>query len=218
MPRSRRPRSDNSARKADISSAFAPMHRIGAKRRCRPSSRAASINSSTPRATSATPSSISHFPNCWHSSASRNRRNERERGSASGQRMPDHARDFGLAVWLSKQQHAGIESTVMENGVFGIARREQYLHSGPTLDHFLGKLTAVDRARHNDVGEQQIKRLAALDDRQRLSAARHRDRLVTEALDLGRDGFANQRFVLAHADRFHPTLYPLPPRSLNHPL
>src|SRR5260221_11049279 len=98
--------------------------------------------------------------------------------------MPDHARDFGLAVWLSKQQHAGIESTVMENGVFGIARREQYLHSGPTLDHFLGKLPAVDRARQNDVGEHQIERLAALADRERLSAARPRARLAREPLNL----------------------------------
>src|SRR5262245_13514488 len=43
--------------------------------------------------------------------------------------MADHARDFRLAVRLGKQEHAGIEAAVMENRVFGIARREQYLHS-----------------------------------------------------------------------------------------
>src|SRR5215510_13620391 len=99
--------------------------------------------------------------------------------------MADHARDFRLAVRLGKQEHAGIEATVMENRVFGIARREQYLHSGPTLDHLLGELTTVQRARHDDIGEQQVEGLAALNDRQRLSAARHRNRLVTKALDLG---------------------------------
>src|SRR5439155_6045810 len=106
--------------------------------------------------------------------------------------MADHAGDVSLAVWLSKQKHAEIEMPVMENRIFGIARREQYLHSGPTLHHLLGKLTTVHRARHDDVGEQQVEGFAALEDGQRLSAARHRDRLVTEALDLGRDGFANQ--------------------------
>ena len=29
--------------------------------------------------------------------------------------MADHAGDFRLAVWLSKQKHAGIETPVMEN-------------------------------------------------------------------------------------------------------
>src|SRR5262249_56176443 len=87
--------------------------------------------------------------------------------------MADHARDFRLAVRLGKQKHAGIEATVVENRVFGIARCEQYLHSGPTLDHLLGELTTVDRARHDDVGEQQVERLPPLDTRHRLSATLH---------------------------------------------
>src|SRR5438093_13626498 len=101
--------------------------------------------------------------------------------------MADHAGDFRLAVRLSKQKHAGIETPVMENRVFGITRREQYRHSGPTLHHLLGKLTTVHRARHDDVGEQQVEGLAALQDGQRLSAARHRDRLVLGVM-IPRDG------------------------------
>ena len=38
-----------------------------------------------------------------------------------------HPGEFGLAIGFGEQQHAGIEAAVMNDGVLGIARREQYL-------------------------------------------------------------------------------------------
>src|SRR5262249_19976341 len=54
------------------------------------------------------------------------------------------------------------------------------------------------RAWHDDVGEQQIEGVAAVDDRQGLDGAGHRDGLIAEALDLGCNRFAHELVVLDH--------------------
>ena len=65
--------------------------------------------------------------------------------SSAAQRHPDHAGEVGLAVGLGEQQHAGIETAVMDDGVLGVARGEQHLQRRPRLQRRVGELAAVHR-------------------------------------------------------------------------
>src|SRR5262249_36513094 len=71
---------------------------------------------------------------------------------------------------------------------------------GAPPDRFLGKLAAVDRARHDDVGEQEIDALAAVDHLDRLDGVGSGVRGVAEAAQLRDDVLAHQPVVLDHQD------------------
>ena len=73
---------------------------------------------------------------------------------------------------------------------------------GPSPEGRSGEFASVHAARHDDVGEQQVDVLAAVDYGQRFGAVARRQGSVAEALDLGQDVLTDQRIVLHHQDRF----------------
>ncbi len=88
----------------------------------------------------------------------------------------------------------------MDDGVVGIAGGVEHLHARPAFRHLVGELAPAHAAGHDDVGEQEIERLAGLDQLQRGAAVGGGDRLVAEALELRGDEIAHQRVVLDDED------------------
>ena len=96
---------------------------------------------------------------------------------------------------------------MMNDGIFGIARREQRLERGAPLQRFVDQQTAVHGARHDHVGEQQIDIGGAVDHLQGFGGIAGLQRGVAEAADLRQHIFAHQRVVLDHQHRFVAALH-----------
>jgi hypothetical protein len=69
---------------------------------------------------------------------------------------PEHAGKIQFAVRLGQQEDATIEPAMMDDGVFGLAGREQHLERRTPPRHFIGELPTVHLAGHDHVGEKQI--------------------------------------------------------------
>ena len=72
---------------------------------------------------------------------------------------------------------------------------------GLVLQHFVGELAAV-QAGHDHVGEQQVERMAGLDDRQRFGRVRRIQRDVAERMQLRQHIVAHQLVVFDDQDGF----------------
>ena len=88
----------------------------------------------------------------------------------------------------------------MDDGVFGIAGGEQHFQRRAAPRHFRRELPAVQTSGHDDVGEQEVERRAAIGDGKGFGAVGGRQRLVAEALELCADISAHQFIILDHQD------------------
>src|SRR6267154_1645320 len=107
-----------------------------------------------------------------------------------------HPRKIRLAIGLGKQQHAGIEMAVMDNGFVRIAGGEQYLQRRPSLQRLVGELAAIHRARHDHIGKQQIDCRGTIDNDQGFRRIDRRQRGIAQALNLTDDECSHQMIVL----------------------
>src|SRR5215470_17533064 len=70
------------------------------------------------------------------------------------QKHSDLRAQFAEGERLADHMHAGVEPAMMDDGVARIARREKHPQSGPAAYGFVGELTAIHAAGHDDVREQ----------------------------------------------------------------
>src|SRR5260370_480782 len=97
----------------------------------------------------------------------------------------EHSRQIGLAIRFGKQQHAGIEPAMMNDGVLGIPRGVQRLERGPLLQGLVNELAAVHGAGHDHVGEQQVDLGSLVENVQGFRGVTRFQSGVTETRDLG---------------------------------
>jgi hypothetical protein len=69
-------------------------------------------------------------------------------------------RQVGLATRLRRQQRIGIAAPILNQRAFRIAGRAQYLAQRTAAPCFDGEPPSIDRTRHDDIGAQEILKLA----------------------------------------------------------
>src|SRR5450631_2506529 len=84
------------------------------------------------------------------------------RGSERRQRQTEHAGELRLAVRLGEQKNAGVEPTMVDDRIMGIAGREQHFERCTSLGDLFSKLRAVHVAGHDHIGKQQIEVRSAI--------------------------------------------------------
>src|SRR5882757_8070504 len=122
--------------------------------------------------------------------------------ASTAKRHPDHPGEFGFAIGLCEQQHAGIQPAMMHDGILGIARRVQDLQRGTALQRLVDQLAAVHRAGHDHVGEKQVDGCGGVDDVERLCCVGRLEGAVAEAFDLGDHIVSDHGVVLDHQNDF----------------
>src|ERR1700691_2975493 len=93
--------------------------------------------------------------------------------------MPDRGCELLAAQRLLNELNAGVETTLMHDGVARISRHEHDLQSRLALSRLVCQLTAV-HARHDDVGQNQIDRLVLFEQPKSPVAVRCFEDVVTK--------------------------------------
>jgi len=86
------------------------------------------------------------------------------------QRGSQHPREIGAQVRFRQQEHTGVETAMMDEGILGIAGGIEHLEPRASFQRLGRELAAIHSPREHHVGEQEIERLAAVDLGQRLAA------------------------------------------------
>ena len=90
------------------------------------------------------------------------------------QQFTHFAGEIVLRKWLAEQMHARVEPPVVNDGVSGIAGREQHRQVRTPGESAVGKLTPAHSGK-NDVGKQEVdarSRLEKLQPHLRIAASR----------------------------------------------
>src|SRR5260370_41802715 len=69
--------------------------------------------------------------------------------------------------WLADHLDPRVQAALMYDRITRIAGREKYLHSRPPAHGLVSELTAVHSAWHDDIREQEINIVSAVDDLER---------------------------------------------------